>query len=192
MVNIIKDKELIWETDNYDVVLVGTSIYCMLSAGFQSKMKFKYKFLEPANDETPYADTRKLGTRLTLKEKDCPIISLLYICNYPRTKKEYIDYEALEKCLRTANAEFKGLNIASTIIGSSKFDGNGDKEKCIKMIEECMTDVNITLYDYEQKTRREESLEYFDYIHKVKKTDKELYKKLHKEQNEYLRNHYLI
>lgn len=192
MVNIIKDKELIWETDKYDVILVGTSIYCMLSGGFQSKMRFKYPFLEPANDKLAYADSRRLGTRLTLEEKGCPIISLLFMCNYPRVNKEFIDYDALEKCLKTANKEFAGKNIASTILGSSKFDGNGDKERCIKMIEACMPDVNITLYDYEQKVRTKEIDEYRTYVFKLKFTDKELHKKLTSEIKDYLRSQYLM
>lgn len=191
MINIIKDRELIWETDKYDVILVGTSIYCMLSAGFQSKMKFKYNFLEPANDKTPYADTRKLGTRLTLKKNNCPIISLLYICNYPRAKKETIVWEAYEKCLKTANAEFKGMNIASTIIGSSKFDGNGDKERCLSLIKKYMTDVNITLYDYEQMGRREEMSIYRRYVKSFYRKDRKKFNELVAGSDEYYKSQYL-
>ena len=40
--NIIKDSDLIWETDNFDVILVGTTIYCSLPDGFQRKMRRKY------------------------------------------------------------------------------------------------------------------------------------------------------
>ena len=47
-------------------------------------------------------------------------------------KKDFIDYDALEKCLRTANAEFKGKKVMSTIIGSSNFDGKGDRKNVWK------------------------------------------------------------
>ena len=33
MINIIKDKPLITEVNNYDVTLVGTNTYCTLSNG---------------------------------------------------------------------------------------------------------------------------------------------------------------
>lgn len=191
MIKIIKDKDLIWDTDKYDVILVGTSIYCMFGrGGFQLKMKYKYDFLEPANDLTPYADLRKLGTRLTLNEKDCPIISLLYICKYPSSKNEFIDWEGFEKCLRTANAEFKGKTIATTVLGSTCFDGNGDKERCMKLIEECMTDVDITIYDYEQLSAQKEIGAYRGYVFRQRK-DKEKYKALVKGMDDYLISQFL-
>ena len=43
---IITNEDLIWKTDNYDVILVGTSIYCMLTNGFQSKMRMKYPYID--------------------------------------------------------------------------------------------------------------------------------------------------
>lgn len=187
---IIKDKDLIWDTDKYDVILVGTSIYCMLTAGFQSKMRYKYDFIEPSNDETPYGDLRKLGKRLTL-DKQTPIISLLYICHYPRGKKVYIDYDALEQCLKTANAEFAGKNVATTIIGSSRFDGNGDKEKCLQLIKEFTPDLNLTIYDYEQLSHREEIRKYTSKTFALKFKDKKLYKEMLEKEDEFLKSQYL-
>ena len=81
MLTFIKDQDLIYDTEKYDVILVGTSIYCDLKNGFQSKMRYKYPFLQEGNDKTPYADLRKLGTRLTFYDNK-PIISLLYIATF--------------------------------------------------------------------------------------------------------------
>ena len=135
--NIIKDKDPIWETEKYDVILVGTSIYCMLTNGFQSKIRFKYPHVDDANNKTPFGDKRKLGKRLTVEpiEDGQPIISLLYIANYPHSKRVFVDYEALENALATANAEFKGKKVMTTLLGESAFDGNGDREKLLKIIE---------------------------------------------------------
>lgn len=191
MLNIITDRELIIDTEKYDVVLVGTSIYCMLTAGFQSKMRFKYPFIEDENNKTSYGDIRKLGKRLTLTTDRNPIISLMYICGYPRSNKIFIDYESLEKCLSTANYEFSGMNVASTIIGTSKFDGNGDREKCLEIINKTTSNINLTLYDYEQKTRREEINEYKKYIYSFKKLDKEKYKYLLENEKKELKKLYL-
>ena len=152
--NIVKDKDLIWDTDKYDVILVGTSIYNLLTQGFQSKLAMKYPYILDANNSTPYADKRKYGKRLTIQ--GTPIISLMYICGYPHSKRDYLNYEALEHCLATANAEFKGKNVATTILGTSLFDGNGDRERCMKIIEDNTDKLNLTLYDFPQYNRRKE------------------------------------
>lgn len=154
MIEIIKDKDLIWDTDKYDVILVGTSIYNLLTQGFQSKLRLKYPYIVDANNSTPYADKRKYGKRLTIQ--GTPIISLMYICGYPHSKRDYLNYDALAHCLATANGEFKGMKVATTMLGTSLFDGNGDKEKCIQIIEENTKDLDLTVYDFPQFNRRQE------------------------------------
>lgn len=159
--NIITGKDAIWETDKYDVVLVGTSIYCMLTNGFQSKIRFKYPYVDKENNKTPFGDKRKLGKRLTVDpiEEGQPIISLLYICKYPHSKRVFVDYDALENALATTNAEFKGKKVMTTLLGESAFDGNGDREKLLKIIEENTKDLDLDVYDYKQLPRiREKGL----------------------------------
>ena len=114
----------------------------------------KYPYILDANNSTPYADKRKYGKRLTIQ--GTPIISLMYICGYPHSKRDYLNYEALEHCLATANAEFKGKNVATTILGTSLFDGNGDRERCMKIIEDNTDKLNLTVYDFPQYNRRKE------------------------------------
>ena len=112
MLKIIKDKDPIWETDKFDVILIGTSIYNQLNGGFQSKIKYKYPIVDEKNRETKYADFSKLGTRITIN--DTPTISLMYICGYPRPNIDTVDYDSLTKCLLTANAEFRGKKVLTT------------------------------------------------------------------------------
>lgn len=152
--DIIKDKDLIFDTDNYEVILVGTSIYNLLTQGFQSKMAVRYPNIVEANNKTPYADRRKLGKRITVEGS--PTISLMYICGYPHSKRDYLDYGALKNCLETANLEFKHKKVASTFLGTSLFDGNGDKDKCMEIIEDCTKDMEFTMYDFKQYKKREE------------------------------------
>ena len=189
MLKIIKDKDPIWETDNFDVILIGTSIYNQLNGGFQSKIKYKYPIVDEKNRETKYADFSKLGTRITIN--DTPIISLMYICGYPRPNIDTVDYDSLTKCLLTANAEFRGKKIMATIIGSSQFDGNGDKDKCLKIIEDSTKDLDITLYDYEQKKRADEIREQKMYLKSLQYTDIEKYNKLKNVFDLYLKKLYL-
>lgn len=189
MLKIVKDKDPIWDTDDFDVLLIGTSIYNNMGGGFQSKIRFKYPITEEENNKTRYADRAKLGTRLTIDGE--PIISLMYICEYPTTKKCSLDYESLERCLKTANAEFKGKKVLTTILGSSIFDGNGDKEKCLRLIEEHTPDLEITVYDYEQKKRAEEVRFHNKYLYSLKKSDKEKYEQLKNVFDLYLKKLYL-
>lgn len=189
MLKIIKDKDPIWETDNFDVILIGTSIYNQLNGGFQSKMKYKYPMIDEKNRETKYADFSKLGTRITIN--DTPIISLMYICGYPRPNIDTVDYDSLTKCLLTANAEFRGKRVMATILGSSQFDGNGDKDKCLKIIEDSTKDLDITLYDYEQKKRADEIREQKMYLKSLQYTDIEKYNKLKNVFDLYLKKLYL-
>lgn len=189
MLKIIKDKDPIWDTDKFDVILIGTSIYNQLNGGFQSKMKYKYPIVDEKNRETKYADFSKLGTRITIN--DTPIISLMYICGYPRPNIDTVDYDSLTKCLLTANAEFRGKKVMATILGSSQFDGNGDKDKCLKIIEDSTKDLDITLYDYEQKKRADEIREQKMYLKSLQYTDIEKYNKLKNVFDLYLKKLYL-
>lgn len=189
MLKIIKDKDPIWDTDKFDVILIGTSIYNQLNGGFQSKMKYKYPMVDEKNRETKYADFSKLGTRITIN--DTPIISLMYICGYPRPNIDTVDYDSLTKCLLTANAEFRGKKVMATILGSSQFDGNGDKDKCLKIIEDTTKDLDITLYDYEQKKRADEIREQKMYLKSLQYTDIEKYNKLKNVFDLYLKKLYL-
>ena len=189
MLKIIKDKDPIWETDKLDVILIGTSIYNQLKGGFQSKMKYKYPIVDEKNRETKYADFSKLGTRITIN--NTPIISLMYICGYPRPNIDTVDYDSLTKCLLTANAEFRGKKVLTTILGSSQFDGNGDKDKCLKIIKDSTKDLDITLYDYEQKKRADEIREQKMYLKSLQYTDIEKYNKLKNVFDLYLKKLYL-
>ena len=189
MLKIIKDKDPIWETDNFDVILIGTSIYNQLNGGFQSKIKYKYPIVDEKNRETKYADFSKLGTRITIN--DTPIISLMYICGYPRPNIDTVDYDSLTKCLLTANAEFRGKKIMATIIGSSQFYSNRDKDKCLKIIKDSTKDLDITLYDYEQKKRIDEIREQKMYLKSLQYTDIEKYNKLKNVFDLYLKKLYL-
>ena len=189
MLKIIKDKDPIWETDKFDVILIGTSIYNQLNGGFQSKMKYKYPMVDEKNRETKYADFSKLGTRITIN--DTPIISLMYICSYTMPNVETVDYDSLTKCLLTANAEFRGKKAMATILGASQFDGAGDKDKCLKIIEDTTKDLDITLYDYKQKKRQDEIKEQKKYLKSLQYTDIEKYNKLKDVFDLYLKKLYL-
>lgn len=187
MVTIIKNREPIYDTEDFDVVLMGVSTHNMLMGNFQGKMGVKYPIVEEVNNNTPYGDLRKLGKRITIDDIGKPIISLMYICTYPSIKKCFLDYGALENCLRTANTEFKGKKVLTTVLGSTRFDGRGNKRKCMNIIRECTNGLNVYIYDYEQISINEElkrQLKYFKGIKEKYKGNKEKIKEIKEMQME--------
>lgn len=178
MIKIIKDIDLFDNVKDYDIVLVGTNIYCNLSQGFQRKVMLNYPYVQEMNMSTKYADKKKLGTILECKKEYNPTFLLLYITegNFrPDLKKDTLSYESLEKCIKLINILYKGMNIACPFLGSSRFDGNGDKDKILKIIENNSKNVNITIFDYEQKSRAEELKETREKELKLKEENADAY-----------------
>ena len=189
---IIKGEDLIWHTDEYDVILVGTSVYNMLTQGIQSKMVVKYPDmgLEEANNSTNYADMRKLGKRITVD--GTPTVSLLYICGYPHSERVFVSYEAIESCLASANTEFRGKKVATTLLGTSRFDGNGDRGICLDIIKRSTPDLDLTVYDYEQMRKRDEiKAVYQTFNEYAMQGDWKTYYELVARKDEIIKEHYL-
>ena len=87
MIKFIKNRDLIWDVEKYDVILVGCSIYNLLTQGFQAKLCVKYPGLKAVDGKTPYADKRKYGTRVSY-DVNGQTLSLMYICGYPYKNKD--------------------------------------------------------------------------------------------------------
>lgn len=161
---LIKDLDLINDVEKFDVILVGTNTYCTMNNGFQGKIRRKYNFVYQMNCKTRYGDINKLGTRITTKITK-PIFSLCFISkgyNFrPKSNPEFIDYAALENCIKTANVEFSGMRVATTIMGSTEFDGGGNKDKILKILEENSNRMILYVYDYTQYSGKTERAKVF-------------------------------
>ena len=178
MINIIKDVDLFEHVNEYEAVLIGTGTYCTMSQGIQLKVMLEYPYVYNKNLETKYGDPEKLGTILPCENEKEPNFCLCFIYegNFrPDIRKDYLSYESLEKCLKLVNILYKGKNIACPLLGASRFDGNGDKEKIYEIFNSTLTDVNLTIYDYFQKSRAEENKEVRERELAVKKVDREAY-----------------
>ena len=187
--NIIKDRDLIWDVDKYDVILVGTNICCSLYNGFQSKIKVKYPSVNEANN-TRFGDKRKFGKRLTVYDTK-PIISLLYIAKRVNYNRDYLNYEALKSCLTSANIEFYGKKVATTVIGASPYDGSGDKDAVMQIIQETTNNLDLYVYDYEQLDKKSEALSVKRKIKQYETTDLEKFSNLWAKRNEIYKSLYL-
>ena len=187
MVTIIKDKDLFEHITEYDVILIGTSIYNYLSQGFQRDIILHYTVVQEKNFRTPYADNRKLGTILPCETENLEFV-LCYITrsiNFrPRKEKDFLNYDALEKCLTLVNTLYKGKKVATTVMGNTRFDGNGDKEKILEIFEKCCTNIDITLYDYRQLSYQEKKKMIYLSEQELKKKDYNAFRKVVSERKE--------
>ena len=77
MITIVKDKPLIEDIFDYDIIIVGTGIHNALGNGFQYDVKINFPFVEEAVKKTPYADKRKLGTVTVINKQ--PIFCVGFI-----------------------------------------------------------------------------------------------------------------
>lgn len=181
MINIIKDVDLFDHVKEYDVCLIGTNLYCYMANGFQYKVMLDYPYVFNKNLETRYGDMEKLGTILECTEENEPTFCICFIVkgNFrPYQFADYLEYEALEKCLKLVNINYKGKNIACPFLGCSRFDGNGDRDKVMEIFNRCLSDVDVTIYDYFQKSKNEEELERFKREGEIKKLDINKYYKV--------------
>lgn len=185
MINVIKDVDLFDHLSEYYATLIGTNLYCTMSHGLQRKVMLDYPYAYERNLETKYGDKEKLGTILECKKENEPTFCLCFIVegyNFrPDKQKDYLSYESLEKCLKLVNIKYKGKDVACPLLGTSRFDGNGDKEKVMEIFNKCITDVNLTIYDYYQKSRAEEMKEVRDRELAVKARDYAAYHEMVKE-----------
>lgn len=176
MINIIKDRDLIDDVRSYDVVLVGLNIKNTMGNGFQKQIARSFRYVYDINMGTNYNDEKKLGTCLVVPERNGnPIFVLCYITKgrfRPDIIPDSLDYEALERCLRRVNDNFKGKRIASTIMGVDKYEAGGDKDRVLDIFEKVFDEADITLYDYEQQDYRQQDNERYHKIINDYKTGK--------------------
>lgn len=181
MINVIKDIDLYNHVGEYDVVLVGTNNYCMMSNGIQLNVMLNYHYVYEKNLETKYGDPEKLGTVLECASEGEPTFCLcfIYAGNFrPDMKKDYLSYESLEKCLKLVNVLYRGKKVATTLLGASRFDGNGDRDRIMEIFNSTITDVDLTIYDYHQLSRDEQIKDMWTKESEVKEKDREAYYKM--------------
>ena len=152
MIKTVKDRDLINEVHDYDLILVGTSIMNNLGNGFQYKVGLNFpNVYDAAKTATKYGDVRKLG-KVSIIEGE-PSFALCYITKgryRPDIIPDALDYDALKHCLEIIAKHYGNLRIASTVLGNSQYEGGGDKEKIFELFNNVLGNCDVTLYDYQQ------------------------------------------
>ena len=176
------------EISKYDAILVGTNTYCSLANGFQYYVSHNYPYVFVDNCRTKYGDRRKIGTIIASKRDGYPTFVLCYVSlgyNFrPDIISDYLDYEALERCLKSVDIIYKGKKLATTLIGSTPFDGNGNREKILGIFNSNIKNVDLTIYDFEQKSKKTLDYERMIFELNLRSNDKQAYYSYMKEKKE--------
>lgn len=149
---IIKDRDLILDVNNYDIILLASNILCTMGRGLLYKISINFPDVKIGNLMTKYGDIKKLGN-VKVVELNNKLFCLCFISkgNFGINRyKDCVDYDALKSCLSLINNNFKDKRIACTILGHDELECCGDKEKIIEIIDNELIDNEIYLYDYKQ------------------------------------------
>ena len=172
MVNYIQ-KNLINHIYDYEVVLVGTGIYNALGNGFQRDMRLVHPAIDKANKTTLYGDKRKLGNVTVVKDGGI-IICLCYVNRgrfRPDLNPEYLDYNAVRRCLELIKDTFGDKKICSTLLGCDFYEGDGNESKLKEIFEDVFTDSNIDVYLFPQDDYEEREHKEWEYVKSLIGTD---------------------
>ena len=179
MIDIIRDEDLYNHLNEYDAILIGTNTYQVMSNGIQLQLMLNYPYVYEENLKTKYADRRKIGTLCECKKEGEPTICLCFIAkgyNFRSDlESDYLSYEGLENCLKLVNVLYKGKHLASYLLGSSEFDGNGDRERIMNIFKDNIKDLDLTIYDYKQKSRMDFVKETMTKEFEMKKKERKKY-----------------
>lgn len=188
MIDVIKDEDLYNHLNEYDAILIGTNTYQVMSNGIQLQLMLNYPYVYEENLKTKYADRRKIGTLCECKKEGEPTICLCFIAkgyNFRSDlESDYLSYEGLENCLKLVNVLYKGKHLASYLLGSSEFDGNGDRERIMNIFKNNIKDLHLTIYDYKQKSRMDFVKETMTKEFEMKKKDRKKYYEMVKKRKE--------
>ena len=155
-VTIVKDKFLIEDIKKYTIVLVPMSANNSMNSGFAYEIGLNFPPIREKVQTTPYGDRRKFGTVSVFKDEGITFCICFMHTGGQSKQAEYVKYDSLADCLDLININFKGKTVASPILGSTKYDGRGNKEKIINIFKEHCTDIDLILYDYEERNFMDE------------------------------------
>lgn len=183
---MIHDKPLIEDVFKYDIIIVGTGIHNALGNGFQYDVKINFPFVENTVKKTPYADIRKLGTVTVINGEPIFCVGFIHKGGYRKDLvPDYLDYNSLKEVLSLIDENFEHKRIATSMIGCSVYDGNGDKEKVLQLFNELSSNNEYYIYDYEQKDYRTSNNDVWSKI--ISLVDKIPYSELRELKDEYIK-----
>ena len=95
-----------------------------------------------------------------------------------------MDYNSLKEVLNLIESNFKDKCIGTTLLGCSKYDGNGDRNAVLDLFNEIAIKNKYFIYDYEQRDYREVNNEKWNKI--IDLVGKIPYEELRRLKDEYI------
>ena len=185
-ITVIHEIPLIEEIFNYDLIIIGTGIHNALGNGFQYDMKINFPIIEETVKKTKYADPRKLGTVSVINMNPIVCVGYIHKGGYKSNlQTDFLDYDALKNVLELIDDNFKGKKIATTLLGCSKYDGNGDKTRVFDLFKTLSDRNEYFIYDYEQRDYRSVNNEKWAKI--IEQVGKIPYEELRKLKDDYIK-----
>lgn len=138
---------------NADVILHQVNCQGVMGSGVAKQVKEKYPVVfnyYKSWCDNPNIKQGLLGQIQTVYTDDSEkqaIVNLFAQDRYGYDGKCYTSYEALKSCLIKVNEQFKGKSVAIPYLMACH-RGGGDWSVVSKMIEETLTDCDVTLYEY--------------------------------------------
>ena len=116
-------QELLPKIKDYDVVLFGMGINNSFAKGLLEEIALNFpKVKEEENSLSAYGDRTKYGKIFTVNV-DGIIFCACYMndggYNKKRKGSDYVDYDALQSCLRNVKKRYCSKRICAPIIGNS-------------------------------------------------------------------------
>lgn len=184
-ITLIHDRPLIEDIFQYDIIIVGTGIHNSLGNGFQYDVKINFPKVEKVVKKTPYADVRKLGTVTVINDKPIFCVGFIHKGGYRKdVNPDFLDYNSLKEVLNLIESNFKDKCIGTTLLGCSKYDGNGDRNAVLDLFNEIAIKNKYFIYDYEQRDYREVNNEKWNKI--IDLVGKIPYEELRRLKDEYI------
>lgn len=182
MINFIKDTPLINDVFKYDVILFAMGINNSMANGFNYDIALNFPKVLEVEGRYQYGDIRKYGTIHETESEDILFVAC-YIKNTSLKKNKndvFINYEYLDKCLKSVCDTYKDKKIGCPILGCNEFDGNGDENIVLNLFNKYFKENgDITLYRYKQNNFSDNIYKtikqiHYKYKHKLITTEKYL------------------
>lgn len=151
MLKVIKGD--IFDT-NANAILHQVNCRGVMGSGVAKQVREKYpsvysSYKKACEHLGPYGVFGKIQVCAINPEKTRFVVNLFSQLNYGYSGC-YTDYEKLKECLKKVNERFSGRSVAIPyLIGCDR--GGGDWEVVSKIIEETLTDCDVTFYRFNKK-----------------------------------------